>query len=357
MKKFILFDHSIFLHQRNGGISKYICELNKNLNKNERRSIIFSPISINENLKNLDENVINLICLKKIPKFCTKVFYFINNILTLFYIFFKKPDIIHLTFYNNFLIKFIKLPIIISIYDLTHEKLKNKLQGFSKNFLIKKATKIICISNETKKDLKKFYKTENKKLRVVYLGVHQKKKINSNKKKFIVYVGARDGYKNFKHFILAYSKSEYLKKNYKIKCFGYENFSNEENILFSKLKINQNLEYLCGDDKKLEKLYSKSKLLVYPSLNEGFGLPPLEAMRCGLPVAASNIPPLREILGSSVIYFDPRKILNIKIQLEKVLKSNSLQRQLIQKGYKKIQKYKWSKCATETSKIYQSINC
>ena len=80
-------------------------------------------------------------------------------------------------------------------------------------------------------------------------------------------------------------------------------------------------------------------------------------MRCGLPVAASNIPPLREILGSSVIYFDPRKILNIKIQLEKVLKSNSLQRQLIQKGYKKIQKYKWSKCATETSKIYQSINC
>jgi len=356
MKKFILFDHSIFLHQRNGGISKYICELNKNLNKNKRQSLIFSPISINENLKNSNQNVINLVHLKKIPKFCTKIFYFINDILTLFYILFKKPDIVHLTFYNNFLIKFIKLPVIISVYDLTHEKLKKKLYSFSKNSLIKKAKKIICISNETKKDLKKFYKIENKKLSVVYLGVPQKKKTNKNKEKFIVYVGARVGYKNFKHFILAYSKSKYLIKNYKIKCFGYENFSNEENILFNKLKINQNLEYIYGDDRKLEELYSKSKLLVYPSLHEGFGLPPLEAMRFGLPVAVSNIPTLKEILGNSVIYFNPRKIINTKIQLEKVLKSNSLQKQLIQRGYKKIQKYKWSKCAVETTKIYQSIN-
>ena len=126
MKKFILFDHTIFLHQRNGGVSKYICELNKHLNKSKVQSLIFSPISINENLKQLDHHVVNFIFLKKIPRFCTKILYFINDVLTLFYIFYKKPDIIHLTFYNNFLIKFIKLPIILSVYDLTHEKLKKK---------------------------------------------------------------------------------------------------------------------------------------------------------------------------------------------------------------------------------------
>ena len=73
------------------------------------------------------------------------------------------------------------------------------------------------------------------------------------------------------------------------------------------------LNIYIGNEKQLEDLYIKSKLLVYPSLHEGFGLPPLEAMRCGLPVAASNIACLKEILGDSVIYFDPKKISNIKI--------------------------------------------
>ena len=84
MKKFILFDHTIFLHQRNGGISKYICELNKYLNKKKKRSLIFSPISINENLEQINHHVINFVSLKKIPKFCTKIFYLINDILTFF---------------------------------------------------------------------------------------------------------------------------------------------------------------------------------------------------------------------------------------------------------------------------------
>lgn len=355
MKKFILFDHTIFLHQRNGGISKYICELNKYLNKNKERSVIFSPISINENLDQINHHVINFVSLKKIPKFCTKIFYLINDVLTLFYIIYRKPDIIHLTFYNNFLIKFIKLPIVLSIYDLTHEKLKNKIKSFKKKDLLIIAKKIICISKQTKKDLLKFYKVDPKKLNVIYLGVDQKKKIRKNKENIITYVGARDGYKNFKLFILAFSKSKYLMKNYKIKCFGYKNFSNDEKILFGKLKIQQNIEHLYGNEKQLEDLYIKSKLLVYPSLHEGFGLPPLEAMRCGLPVAASNIACLKEILGDSVIYFDPKKISNIKNQLEKVLKSNILQKKLIKKGYKKIQKYKWLKCVNETEKIYRSV--
>ena len=237
MKKFILFDHTIFLHQRNGGVSKYICELNKHLNKSKVQSLIFSPISINENLKQLDHHVVNFIFLKKIPRFCTKILYFINDVLTLFYIFYKKPDIIHLTFYNNFLIKFIKLPIILSVYDLTHEKLKKKIELFKKKNLLTIANKIICISKETKKDLLKFYKVDSKKLNVIYLGVNQKKRVSKNKKNFIIYVGARGGYKNFKSFVLAFSKSKYLMKNYKIKCFGYKNFSHDEKILFDKLNI------------------------------------------------------------------------------------------------------------------------
>ncbi len=355
MTKKILFDHSIFLHQKNGGISKYICELNRNLIKNKFSSTIFSPISINENLNFHNNSKINFIKLKKIPSFCTKFFYLINDVLTIFYIFFKKPSLIHLTYYNSFLAKMTSVPFILTVYDLTHEKLKLFNKKFDKKYLINNASKIICISKSTKNDLVKYYNVEENKIKVIYLGVKQNK-INVRKKKIIVYVGARDGYKNFKNFINAYSRSEFLKKNYDVVCFGYEKFSIEEENKIKHLKIEDKIQHISGDEKKLNKIYSDASLLVYPSLYEGFGLPPLEAMRCGCLVASSNIKPIREVCGDVPIFFNPKNIIDIKQKLEKILKSPILQKKKIRKGYKRIKMFNWHKCATETLKVYKSIN-
>ena len=77
----VLFDHTIFLHQKNGGVSKYIYELNKNLNQNKINSIIFSPISINDNLNISKKNIISYFSLNRIPRYCTKIFYFLIKLL------------------------------------------------------------------------------------------------------------------------------------------------------------------------------------------------------------------------------------------------------------------------------------
>ena len=354
MKRNILFEHSIFLHQKTGGISKYIFNLNNYLNKKNFRSLIYSPITINQNLENKNKNNIFFIRFKKIPIFFTRIFYLINNILTLIKIFFYKPDVFHFSYYNNFFLRFINKPTVLTVYDLIHEKLKSKNYKFYKIKLLKKVNKIICISNKTKKDLIKYYNVSAKKISVIYHGVNQKI-IRSKKKKFILFVGNRRGYKNFDNFIKAYSKSKYLKKNFKLITFGLNNFNEYEKNLIKKYNITKNIMYRHGNDNDLNSLYSKATVFVFPSFQEGFGLPILEAMRCGCPITCSNIEVFKEISNNSCIYFDPSNIQNIKISIEKIAKSKNLQNKLIKKGYKNIKRFTWEKCARETIKVYNNL--
>ena len=95
-------------------------------------------------------------------------------------------------------------------------------------------------------------------------------------------------------------------------------------------------------------------MFVLPSLYEGFGLPPLEAMARNIPVASSNASCLPEILGNAAFFFDPRGISEISEAIEKVLTDNDLRKYLIEAGKKQIQKYSWEKMARETLRVYES---
>ena len=120
----IIFESSIFLHQSEGGISKYILKINETFQKKNINSIIYSPILINNNL-NIKKNYnVSYFKFKKIPRFCTKLFYLINNLATFFFINLYKPDIIHFSYYNNSLLRFVNIPYVLTIYDLISEKKK-----------------------------------------------------------------------------------------------------------------------------------------------------------------------------------------------------------------------------------------
>ena len=354
MKKNILFEHSIFLHQKMGGISKYIYNLNKYLNKYNFHSFIYSPLTINDNLEKKNKNNIFFIKFKKIPFMFTKIFYAINNILTLIKISIYKPNIFHYSYYNNFFSRIVNKPSVLTVYDLIHEKLKSKNYKFYKNKLLKKVNKIICISNQTKKDLIKYYNVSANKISVIHLGINQKI-ISSKKKNFILFVGHREGYKNFDNLIRAYSKSKYLKNKYKLIVFGLNNFNEYEKNLFKKYNVTENIIYKNGNDNYLNALYSQATVFVFPSYHEGFGLPILEAMRCGCPITCSNIEVFKEISNNSCVYFDPKNTLSIKRSIEKIVKSKKLQKKLIKKGYSNIKKFTWEKCAKETIKVYDKL--
>ncbi|MDA9698340.1 glycosyltransferase family 4 protein, partial [Candidatus Pelagibacter sp.] len=218
------------------------------------------------------------------------------------------------------------------------------------------ASHIICISNQTKKDLTKYYKVKKSKISVIYLGTENKsKKINFKKKKIILFVGSRVGYKNFINLLKAFGKSRFLKNNFKILCFGGETLTIEEKKIINRLNLRKNIFFDNGDEKKLNTYYKKASLYVSVSLFEGFGLTLLEAMRMGCPVLCSNIPTFREIFNNSCIFVNPKNTENIRKKLERVLKSKKEQKKLIQKGFITVSKYNWDRCILETAKIYEKI--
>ena len=354
----VFFDHSIFLHQQNGGISKYICRLYEGLIKSKYKikAEIFSPITINDNLINIKKNNKSYFFkIKKIPKYCTKIFYLFNNILSLIYLKIYKPDLIHLTYFNYFLIRFTNIPYILTVHDLIHEKFFKESVKRNKIKLINNAAKIICISNETKKDLINYYKTDNKKIAVIHHGV-QKKKIKNNKKKnFILFVGERRKYKNFDKLISAFYSSFFLKKNFKIICFGGGNFSQKEKINFQKLDIEKKVIFVTGNEKKINQYYLRSKILVYPSQCEGFGLPIIEALSFKCPVLVNDINIFREILDNPIFYYKRNSFVSLKKKLEKILKSKNKQKKNFEMGFRRLDHFQLKNSILNHAKIYKSF--
>jgi len=358
----IFFDYQIFNLQKFGGISKYFYNLIINLKKKKINLKVFAPLSKNNySQKLIDDKLLLGFYVEKYPKFTSR---FINNInlnLSKFYLKSFKPNIIHLTYYNNiYKIKSSTLKVL-TVYDLIHEKFSNyyKKNFHSKKKVLEYADYIICISENTKRDLLEYYNLDEKKISVVYLGVQQNVN-NVNKillnKNFILYVGDRNKYKNFKNFILAYSKSEILKKNFNIVCFGGGIFTKDELQNFNNLKILSNqISQISGEDDLLKSYYASASFLIIPSLYEGFGLPLIEAMSLNCPVLCSNSSSLKEIAGDAAIFFDPNCYEDIKDSMENFVLGKINKKDLIIQGKKNSQKFTWENCAEDTLKVYKKI--
>jgi len=113
--------------------------------------------------------------------------------------------------------------------------------------------------------------------------------------------------------------------------------------------------YGYATDGELDQLYEHATLYVFPSRHEGFGLPPLEAMARGVPVAASKATAIPEILGGAAIYFEPDDLERMVEVMEQGLTDEKLRKRLKEKGGKQIKKYSWKTMAEETAKIYQKF--
>lgn len=106
---------------------------------------------------------------------------------------------------------------------------------------------------------------------------------------------------------------------------------------------------------ELSLLYNAAKVLLYPSLYEGFGLPILEAMSCGTPVITSNLSSMPEVGGEAAVYVDPLDTDDIRNNLKNVMKDRKLRDELIKKGFEQARKFSWKKTANETAQVYRRL--
>lgn len=265
-----------------------------------------------------------------------------------------------------------KTKAVVTIHDLAFKffpqffpkKDLRRLNYFT-DYAVKDADKIIAVSNSTKNDILKYYPEINfKKIKVIYHG-YDKELFNENipegeiKKtkskcqipnaRYIIYVGAIQPRKNIKTLIEAYEiiRKENDLGDLKLVIAGDLGWFYEP--ILEKIKSTEGVIY-AGKFKTedLPALVAGAEVFVLPSLYEGFGLPVLEAMACGTPVAAADNSSLTEIVGEAGLLFDAYSSQNLAEVLKKVLESDKLRDDLRHKGLGRVKDFSWEKCARET---------
>ncbi len=383
----ILYDHQIFQMQKFGGISRYFHELFTQFSNNTELEFELSLLySDNVYMKDF----VKLLEKKSNQNFYNSLFWGADfkGKYRFYKMFFEKKhrlpnynqlnkehtikkiiegdyDIFHATYYDDYFLKYIgDKPFVITVHDLIHQIFPEYFLGenIDKNInLLQRASKIITISNNTKKDLMDFYNISEEKISVIYhasslvqkenLSEHFQKSIPQN---YILYVGTRALYKNFYFLVEAFSKIKNLYPNLKLVCTGNA-FSEVENVFFEKLKIKDSIiQYFVNDD-QLIYLYQNAKCFIFPSLYEGFGIPILEAFENKCCTLLSNTSCMKEIAKDAAIYFNPKDINSLTENLIKILSDSNLRTELIAKGLQRVNDFSWEMSALNTFQVYKSI--
>ena len=174
---------------------------------------------------------------------------------------------------------------------------------------------------------------------------------------FILYVGALTKRKNIPALINAYYHLKKERMEHKLVIVGKTTLGSDEILETVKEMQLQNEVLFPGyvPDEDLPAMYNAAALFVFPSLFEGFGFPPLEAMACGTPVISSNTTSLPEIVGDAGIMVSPNDITELTRAMYEVLTNNDLRRSLIDKGLNRVKMFSWENTVSETLKVYQDV--
>ncbi len=360
----VLYDHQIFNMQKFGGISRYFNELMKS--KSDGLHIVkidpelFDPIP--EPKYDLFSRGINYTKRKvgikekqrKLPGEALKIFLEGNY------------DVFHPTYYDPYFLTLTKKPFVLTVYDMIHEIYKESFSltdpvSYYKRLLCDKASHIITISENTRKDLIDIFKLPVEKVHAIQLAsgfdklTTQRPKMDEAPENYILYTGVRFAYKNFYFSVVALAELLKSDKDLMLVCTG-PSFSAEERTFFKELGIERQVKHIyLQNDNELAWAYKNARLFIFPSLYEGFGFPLLEAFACGCPVIASNGGSLPEVGGEAVLYFQPKKIREIQDAAHKALYDDVIRENLVAKGKHQFKKFSWEKCRRQTLEVYHKI--
>ncbi len=264
---------------------------------------------------------------------------------------------------------------ILVVHDLSFElypefftlkkRLWHKLIGPKK--LCQQADVIIAISENTKNDLINIYGIRPEKIKVIYQGINEMffQPINESEKQkikekynlpdnYLLYLGNLEPRKNVETLIMAFAKVK--DESVKLVITGGEAWKYKKIYqLWQKSPAQKRIKFLgYVDSNDKPALYSLAKIFIYPSIYEGFGLPPLEAMSCGTPVITSFNSSLVEAVGDAGLLIDPNNSNELGVVINQLLADQNLQNLLKNKGLKHCQQFRWAKAAAEVLKIIES---
>ncbi len=298
----------------------------------------------------------------------------------------EKLDLMHFPHFNVPI--FCPVKFVVTIHDLILTKfptmrattlgpfkyfIKNLGYRFGIKQGIKRAKKVIAISNYTKNDIVKTFKVRESKIVVTYEGVANLAKGQDSRftakldqrevlsgycilEPYLLYVGNAYPHKNLEFLIKVFKKIHATFPDLKLVLVGKKDYFYERLSLFAK-EISAPSVIFPGyvPDRELEVLFSHALAYTFPSKFEGFGLPPLEAMAHGCPVISSDATCLPEVLGDAVLFASPEKEIEWLDKIEQLVNNQTLRSSLISKGFERVALYDWRRCAQETKEVYERV--
>lgn len=353
----IIYDAQIFINQKTGGISRYHYELFKGMRRKGHNAKIAGLFTKNQYLLSDSQYgksfipdpaaafaVFNKWMLKrKLKRMNPDTIFHPANICKYLY-----PEIFDIR--NK----------VFTIHDMIVEKQNININA-DKLLYAEHASKIIAVSETTRRDIITLWGIDKEKIEVIYHGSSlnpqsAKKTAQPIPDNFLLYVGDRGGHKNFRTFVEAIAGLLKKQSELYLVCSVKRSFSSSEKLFLKELGIEHKVVSVTRPtDNELSYLYSKANVFVFPSLNEGFGIPILEAWSCGVPVVLSRNDCFTEIAAEAGHYFDPLSMESIRTEIEKVLFDKQLHNELIRKGTSRLKLFSWEKTVDQTCNLYQSL--
>lgn len=264
---------------------------------------------------------------------------------------------------------------VITVHDLIaflhphfHQTKATVLEHLFFRMALRKTRSVLVPSENTKKDLIRMFKYPEEKIAVTPLGVEIGVGKNTSTEalktmkekyklpeKYILTVSGLEPRKNIS--VLLDAVNELAKKHAHIALVivggkGWKSEATQEKVRAAGSRV---LHIENCDSADLSAIYAGAKLFVFPSLYEGFGLPPLEAMAAGCPVVCSNAASLPEVVGNCALLFDPRRPTELQMQIEKILANPELREDLINRGKKRAAEFTWKRTAEKTFAGFKKV--
>ncbi|MGH8630877.1 MAG: glycosyltransferase family 4 protein, partial [Burkholderiales bacterium] len=276
------------------------------------------------------------------------------------------PDIVHETYYYSSAPTAPKgARSVVTLHDMIHERIGPTSAVIdrtsqAKRLAVSRADHVICVSESARRDLIELFNVEPARASVVHHGCwlppEASATVNVSRRPYLLFVGQRGGYKNFEGLLHAYAATPALREDFGIVCFGGGRLTRHERAEIGRLGIAAgSVVQVSGADELLAGVYRRAAMLVYPSTYEGFGMPTVEAMAMGCPVACANAGSLPEICGDAAEYFDPANPQAIAAAMLRVLEAPGRSRALIARGFERATQFSWQTCAEKTAGIYASL--
>jgi glycosyltransferase involved in cell wall biosynthesis len=254
--------------------------------------------------------------------------------------------------------------VVVTHHDCIHERFPHLFRNAaaiieSKRKLFAQADAIVCVSKSSRNDLHRFYDVAEKKTHVVYHGFSPLPSAPGNgperMEPYLLYVGSRASYKNFDLLLEAFFRSG-LAVTHRLLAVGGGGFTATERERIAELRLTASVSVVPkAEDATLACAYRDAALFIYPSLYEGFGFPPLEAMSMGCPVLVNRTSSLPEICGDAAFYFDSCDADELSQSLTATLADEqglALKRKL---GERQVRLYDWNRSALNTFDVYRSV--